>query len=188
MYLNRFRLDGRRAFITGGGRGIGLAAAEAFAEAGAAVIIADRDDDTLEAGRVELSRKGYAVETVALDITQSGAVCEVADRLKAAGAVDIVFANAGIAWPDTGGEEMTDDVWLQMIDVNLNGAFWTCRSFGSHMLSRGHGAIVTTGSMSGIVSNRPQRQAHYNAAKAAGAIASGNVLADANPGAEICCS
>ena len=61
---------------------------------------------------------------------------------------------------------MSDETWLRMIDVNLNGVFWSCRSFGRHMLERRRGSIVTTGSMSGLISNRPQRQAHYNAAKA----------------------
>ncbi|HEX3983975.1 MAG TPA: SDR family oxidoreductase, partial [Acidisoma sp.] len=53
------------------------------------------------------------------------------------------------------------------IDINLNGCYWSCRAFGRHMLERGAGSIVTVGSMSGIISNRPQRQVHYNAAKAA---------------------
>ena len=61
---------------------------------------------------------------------------------------------------------MPDEVWRKVVDVDLNGVFWACREFGSHMLARGHGSIVTVGSMSGLISNRPQRQAHYNAAKA----------------------
>jgi len=167
MYLKRFRLDGRRAFITGGARGIGLATAEAFAEAGAAVTISDRDSTLLDAGCDALAHKGYNVESVLLDVTNSSHVRDIADRLNAAGSVDILFANAGIAWPDTGAEDMTDDAWLKIIDIDLNGVFWCCRSFGAHMLTRGLGSIITTGSMSGIISNKPQRQAHYNAAKAA---------------------
>ena len=62
---------------------------------------------------------------------------------------------------------MPDELWLRVIDVNLHGAFWCCRAFGRAMLGRGRGAIVTMGSMSGLISNRPQRQAHYNASKAA---------------------
>jgi len=168
MYLDRFRLDGRTAFITGGGRGIGLAAATAFAEAGARIVIADREQAILDAGRAELEAKGYAARTELLDVTRPADVQAVADRVNDTfGPVDILFANAGIAWPDTGAEEMTDEVWLRMIDVNLNGVFWCCRSFGAHMLRHGRGSIVTTGSMSGLISNKPQRQAHYNAAKAA---------------------
>jgi NAD(P)-dependent dehydrogenase (short-subunit alcohol dehydrogenase family) len=77
-----------------------------------------------------------------------------------------MVANAGIAWPDTPGEEMANDVWLKVVDVDLNGVFWSCREFGRHMLERGRGSIVTLGSMSGLISNKPQRQAQYNAAKA----------------------
>jgi NAD(P)-dependent dehydrogenase (short-subunit alcohol dehydrogenase family) len=102
-----------------------------------------------------------------LDVTDSAAVAAVARETNAKfGAVDILIANAGIAWPDTAGEDMSDEVWRKVIDVDLNGAYWTCREFGRAMLDRGRGAIVTVGSMSGLISNKPQRQAHYNAAKA----------------------
>ncbi|MBB5751569.1 SDR family NAD(P)-dependent oxidoreductase [Prosthecomicrobium pneumaticum] len=167
MYLAKYDLKGQTAFITGGGRGIGLATAEALLEAGAAVIISDISAELLESGRAELAAKGYSVETVVLDVTRSDEVARVAAEANAKhGGIDILIANAGIAWPDTGGEEMTDEVWLKVVDIDLNGVFWSCREFGRAMLSRGRGAIVTVGSMSGIISNKPQRQAHYNAAKA----------------------
>jgi NAD(P)-dependent dehydrogenase (short-subunit alcohol dehydrogenase family) len=168
MYLERFRLDGKTAFITGGGRGIGLSTAEALAEAGAKVIISDLDSKVLAAGREELKQKGYEVDAVQLDVTDSKAVAAAARTANERhGAVDILIANAGIAWPDTPGEEMSDEVWLKVVDVDLNGAYWSCREFARPMLERGRGAIVTLGSMSGLISNKPQRQAHYNAAKAA---------------------
>ncbi|APG93057.1 SDR family NAD(P)-dependent oxidoreductase [Sinorhizobium americanum] len=168
MFLEKYRLDGQTAFITGGGRGIGLSSAEALAEAGAKVIISDMNADVLEAGRREMLEKGYEVDTVVLDVTDSKAVSEAAKSANEKyGAVDILIANAGIAWPDTGGEEMTDEVWLKVVDVDLNGAYWSCREFGRPMLERGRGSIVTLGSMSGLISNKPQRQVHYNAAKAA---------------------
>ncbi|OBQ70404.1 SDR family oxidoreductase [Mesorhizobium erdmanii] len=168
MFLERFRLDGKTAFITGGGRGIGLSTAEALAEAGAKVIISDMDSQILAAGREALRQKGYDVEAVELDVTDSKAVAAAAlSANERHGAVDILIANAGIAWPDTGGEAMTDEVWLKVVDVDLNGAYWSCREFGRPMLERGRGSIVTLGSMSGLISNKPQRQAHYNAAKAA---------------------
>jgi NAD(P)-dependent dehydrogenase (short-subunit alcohol dehydrogenase family) len=168
MFLERFRLDGKTAFITGGGRGIGLSTAEALAEAGAKVIISDMDRQVLEAGRNELKQKGYDVEAVQLDVTDSKAVAAAAQSANERhGAVDILIANAGIAWPDTGAEQMSDEVWLKVVDVDLNGAYWSCREFGRPMLERGRGSIVTLGSMSGLISNKPQRQAHYNAAKAA---------------------
>lgn len=167
MYPEKFRLDGKTAFITGGGRGIGLSAARALAEAGARVIISDLSEAVLEAGRAEMAALGHAVEVRLLDVTRPADVTRAADELNAAhGSVDVLVANAGIALPDTGGEEMSDEAWLKVIDVDLNGVFWSCRDFGRHMLAHGGGAIVTVGSMSGFISNRPQRQAHYNAAKA----------------------
>lgn len=168
MYREKYDLSGKTGFVTGGGRGIGLASAMALAECGARVIIADRDPEVLASGLAILRARYPRSDGIKLDVTQSAAVTEAADRCNGEGhGVDILVANAGIAWPDTAGEEMTDEVWLRMIDINLNGCFWTCRAFGRHMLARGAGSIVTVGSMSGVISNRPQRQVHYNAAKAA---------------------
>ena len=168
MYLDKFNLTGQIAFITGGGRGIGLASAEALLEAGAHVVISDHNSDVLEAGRAELDRKGHEVGTMLLDVTDVEGVGRTAAEANARyGGIDILIANAGIAWPDTPGESMADEVWRRVVDVDLNGAYWTCREFGRAMLERGRGSIVTVGSMSGIISNKPQRQVHYNAAKAA---------------------
>lgn len=168
MYLQLFNLNDRTAFITGGARGIGLATAEALAEAGAKVIISDVNAEMLAEAEASLKQKGYDAASVVLDVTDSAACNRVAKELNEQyGAVDILIANAGIAWPDTPGEDMSDEVWLKVLDVNLNGAYWTCRAFAKYMLEREKGAIVTIGSMSGFISNKPQRQVHYNASKAA---------------------
>ena len=166
MYLEKHALTGRTAFVTGAGRGIGLCAAEALLEAGAKVVISDINPALLESAKAKLPVDSFA-GSVVLDITDSAAVAEAArEANRRFGAVDILIANAGIAWPDTAGEDMTDDVWRKVIEIDLNGAYWSCREFGRAMLERGHGSIVTVGSMSGIISNKPQRQVHYNAAKA----------------------
>lgn len=168
MYLERQRVDGRYAMVTGGAGGIGYCTADALGEAGAAgVVIADLDQAKLDEAAERLRAKGYTIETAVLNVTDSKAVADTADRFnKDFGPIDILIANAGIAWPDTGCEDMTDEVWLRMIDIDLNSVFYSTRAFGRHMLQRGKGSIVATGSMSGIISNCPQRQAHYNAAKA----------------------
>ena len=88
----------------------------------------------------------------------------VADRH---GSVDILVNNAGTAISNHPAQTMTDEVWSKVIDVNLNGVFYCCRAFGAGMLGRGQGTIVNVGSMSGLVVNRPQEQANYNASKAA---------------------
>jgi len=166
MYLKKFDLSGQTAFVTGGGRGIGLCAAQALLEAGARVVLSDIDAGLLAQAKAALAGKGE-VETVVLDIAEPASVAAAARDANARfGAVDILIANAGIAWPDTGAEDMSDEAWRKVIDVDLNGAYWSCREFGRAMLARGKGAIVTVGSMSGLISNKPQRQAHYNAAKA----------------------
>ena len=167
MYLERQRVDGKCAFVTGGAGGIGFCTAEALCEAGAAVAIADLDESRVQEMTEKLKSKGYRAEGMVLDVTDSKATNDLAERLnRDFGPIEILIANAGIAWPDTGAEDMTDEVWQKMIDIDLTGCFYSCRAFAKYMLERGKGAIVTLGSMSGIISNKPQRQAHYNAAKA----------------------
>lgn len=168
MYMDKLKLDGKRAVITGAGRGIGLATAEALAEAGASVVLTDLSEELLTGGRERFAAAGRSAESFVLDVTNSDQVTEIAARIEAdLGPVDIVVANAGLAWPDTGAENVSDSLWLKLLDVNLNGSFWTCRAFARKMLERESGAIVTLGSMSGLISNKPQRQVHYNSAKAA---------------------
>ena len=168
MYLERFRLDGRTALVTGGASGIGLCCVEALAEAGATVVIADRDASAIDAAVARLAAGGHAVEGVVLDVTDSAAVQSAADRMMSAhGRIDILVNNAGIARSEIAAEDMEDERWLNELDVNLNGSFWCARAFGRHMLAQGSGSIVNVGSMSGFIVNRPQGQSHYNASKAA---------------------
>jgi len=168
MYLEKFRLDGRIAFVTGGAQGIGLAIAEALAEAGAEVIIADLAPAALDAAVKQLGGKGYAVQPQLLDVTRPDEVTRVADEVVSrVGKVDILVNNAGIARSETAAEDVADEHWLNVLDVNLNGTFWCSRAFGRHMLAAGSGTIVNVGSMSGFIVNRPQPQSYYNASKAA---------------------
>jgi NAD(P)-dependent dehydrogenase (short-subunit alcohol dehydrogenase family) len=167
MYLEMFRLDGRIALVTGGGRAIGLAIAEALAEAGAKTIIADRDAGIAEEGRDAMRKLGYEPEMVIMDVTDSAVVAAVADDVvERHGRIDVLVNNAGIARSETPAETVTDEHWLNVIDVNLNGTFWCCREFGRHMLAAKSGVIVNVGSMSGFIVNKPQEQAFYNASKA----------------------
>ena len=159
--------EGRVAFVTGGARGIGMATASALLQAGAKVVIADRDPECLEAARADLKRFGSRAETLVLDVTDPEAVANAARNANHRhGSIDILVANAGITAADTPAVAITDEAWRQILDVDLDGVFWSCREFGRAMVERGRGSIVTLGSISGLISNRPQRQAHYNTAKA----------------------
>ena len=168
MYLDKFKLTGKIAVVTGAARGIGLSTVEALAEAGATVVLTDMNPDVLAAATESMQAKGHSVDSEVLDVTDVKAVQAVHDAILARhGRVDVLVNNAGIAISNHPAETMADDVWNKVIDVNLNGVFWCCRAFGNTMLKQGGGSIVNVGSMSGFIVNRPQEQANYNASKAA---------------------
>ncbi len=168
MYLDRFNLKGRVAVVTGGGQGIGLACVEALSEAGAHVYIADRNPKTAAEGQAAMKAKGYAADVIEMEVTNSAEVDAAAARvMDEKGRIDVLVCNAGIARSETAAEDVADEHWLNVIDVNLNGLFWCCRAFGRHMLAAGRGSIVNIGSMSGVIVNKPQPQSYYNTSKAA---------------------
>ena len=168
MYLQKFRVDGQVAVVTGGGRGIGFACAEALAEAGAHLVLIEPDLATAVAGAAALQAKGYSAEAVQGDVRESARMTAIADDLAARGqAATILVNNAGVGQSGIDIEDLSDKDWLWMMDVNLNGVFWCARAFGKHMVAAGKGAVVNIGSMSGTIANRPQPQTAYNVSKAA---------------------
>jgi len=168
MYLEKLKLDGRVAVVTGGGQGIGAACAQALGEAGATVIVAEMLPERVEAIVSELKKLGIKAHGVTLDVTKSKDVNAVAAGIvKEHGRVDILVNNAGVAQSDVRAEDTSDEHWRFHMDVNVDGLFWCCRAFGRQMLEQGKGAIVNIGSMSGFIVNKPQPQAFYNASKAA---------------------
>src|SRR6185295_4076703 len=143
MYLEKFKLDQKTAVVTGGGQGIGLACAEALAEAGAKVVIADRDSQLAAAGCAHLKAKGLDAEIAIMDVTDPTRVSEVADQLTSRfGRVDILVNNAGIAREETPAEEVAEEPWLNVIHVNLNRKFLCWRALGQHKLDAESGSIV----------------------------------------------
>ena len=156
-YLSRFSLQGRSAVVTGGGRGIGLACAEALAEAGATILLLELNDGAGETGRDALKKLGYDANWIVTDVADPDAVTAATASLEARhGAIDILVCNAGIGISNDPAEQVTDENWRRVVDVNLNGVFWCCRSFGRVMLERGRGSIVNMGSMSGLIVNKPR--------------------------------
>jgi NAD(P)-dependent dehydrogenase (short-subunit alcohol dehydrogenase family) len=168
MYLEKLRLDGRVAVVTGAGQGIGAACAQALGEAGAVVIVTDVLQERVDNAVTALKAKGLTAYGKQMDVTNSAEVDRVAAEIeKAHGPVSILVNNAGIAKSDVKAEDTTDDHWRLHMDINLDGVFWCCRAFGRQMLAAGRGAVVNIGSMSGYIVNKPQPQAFYNASKAA---------------------
>jgi NAD(P)-dependent dehydrogenase (short-subunit alcohol dehydrogenase family) len=168
MYQARFRVDNQLAVVTGGGRGIGLACAEALGEAGARLVIIEPDEQIGGAGKDALTAKGYSAELMLGDVTSSARMTEIADTLAARGTpASILINNAGVGSSGIPSEDVGDELWLWMMNVNVNGVFWCSRAFGRHMLAARRGAIVNLGSMSGTICNRPQPQTPYNVSKAA---------------------
>lgn len=168
MYLEKLKLDGKVAVVTGAGQGIGAACARALGEAGAVVIVADMMADRVATSVAELNKLKIKAHGATLDVTKSADVDAVAAQvIKQHGRVDILVNNAGVARSDVKAEDTSDAHWRHHMDVNVDGLFWCCRAFGRQMLKQGSGAIVNIGSMSGFIVNKPQPQSFYNASKAA---------------------
>ncbi len=168
MYLEKLKLDGRIAVVTGAGQGIGAAIAHALGEAGATVVVTDMMADRAKASADALAKLKIKAHALTLDVTKSKDVDRIcAEIIKTHGRVDVLVNNAGVARSPSKAEDTSDEDWRFHMDVNLDGVFWCCRAFGRQMLKQGKGSIVNMGSMSGFISNIPQEQAHYNASKAA---------------------
>ncbi|MCL4153393.1 UNVERIFIED_CONTAM: hypothetical protein GTU68_014738, partial [Idotea baltica] len=158
-----FNLDGKVALVTGGNRGIGLAIARLFGEAGAKVMITGRTR-TKEVDALCAS-DGYAwVEADVMDAATPEKI--VSATLERFGTLDILVNNAGIA--DHGNfHEFSDERLAAITDTNFIAPFRIARSAVEPMLKTGAGAILNIGSISACVANKPQLQVAYNASKAA---------------------
>jgi NAD(P)-dependent dehydrogenase (short-subunit alcohol dehydrogenase family) len=164
--LERFRLDGKTALVTGGAQGIGRAFAHALADAGASVAIVDLDLPLAEEVCGELTAKGVEAIAVRADVTQPDDVNAMIDTImKKWGKLTIGVNNAGIGqWVNS--EEMTIADWNRMLGINLNGVFLCAQAEGKVMIPARYGKIINTASMSGHIVNLPQNQAAYNTSKA----------------------
>ena len=166
-YQQKFRLEGEVAVVTGGGRAIGLCCAEALAEAGARVVIIERSEADAEEA-LALRAAGYDISVKTGNVTDTARMEAIAAELVAEGrAATILVNNAGIGQSGIPSEDVTDEDWLRIMDVNVNGLFWCSRAFGRHMIAMKRGVIVNLGSISGMIANRPQPQTPYNVSKAA---------------------
>lgn len=164
--MSIFRMDDRRAFVTGAGSGIGRRAATGLAEAGADVACFDLPSSAgLEETAAEIKALGRRAAVLRGDVTSaSDLAAAVAAAERELGPLSAAVNSAGIA-NAAPAEEMPEPQWRKMLDVNLTGVFLSCRAQARAMLPRGGGVIVNVASMSGVIVNRGLTQAHYNASK-----------------------
>lgn len=154
--MNQIDLTGRRAVITGGAQGIGLATARRFAASGAHVIIWDINGDAASAAAAEIGGTARRVEL--------SDDADVAAASSEAGAVDILVNNAGITGGNAKTWDIAPEIWRQVMQVNLNAPYVICRALLPGMIERGYGRIVNVASIAGKEGN--PNAAHYSASKA----------------------
>jgi NAD(P)-dependent dehydrogenase (short-subunit alcohol dehydrogenase family) len=162
-----FRLDCKKAVITGAGGGIGSAIARGFAEFGVELALLDLNLRNVTRVKQDLeSNFPSKIMAMQVDVCDAQKVnVTINSVLEEFGQIDILVNCHGIAqWVPS--EEMDEKDWKRMIDVNLNSVYLMCQTVGKHMIKRGKGKIVNIASMSGSIVNYPQPQAHYNTAKA----------------------
>ncbi|MCL2550706.1 MAG: glucose 1-dehydrogenase [Actinomycetia bacterium] len=164
--LDQFRLDGKVAVVTGGNRGIGKAIARALGEAGAAVVIAARDEARNAEAVADLSETGATVIATRTDVTSRDDLVAMRETVtERLGPIDVLINNAGIGIHGAS-LEIDDESWNRVMATNLDAVWQASQVVGQSMVERGSGAIVNVGSMSGMIINRPQWHAPYAVAKA----------------------
>lgn len=158
-------LAGKVAIITGAASGIGRASALLFAEAGAAVIAADRSPAVAETARRIVEAGGDAA-SIEIDAGAEADVIRAVDlAVNRFGGLDIVYANAGITGAACGGFfDASPEIWLEVLRINLVGPFLAVKHAAPKMIARGGGAIVCTASVAGLRSGAGPAQ--YSASKA----------------------
>jgi NAD(P)-dependent dehydrogenase (short-subunit alcohol dehydrogenase family) len=147
MVLERLRLDGKVAVVTGAGRGLGQQMALALAEAGADVVCASRTSTQIEATAEEIKskteQKAIAVPTDVRDSAKCNELIET--TVREFGRIDVMLSNAGIG--DARGQrsefwDVTDDDWRDTVDVNLSSAFYCARAASKAMVDAGKGGVI----------------------------------------------
>ena len=167
--LDRFRLDGKRLFITGGSRGLGREMALAIADAGADVVLVGRDEESLNATAAQVRERGRIAIPIISDVSRPDE-CETLCRrvLDECGPIDILINNVGGRRINVPVEEQSLEQWQQILDLNLTSTFLCTKIIGGAMVSRGKGGrVINVASISGLIANRGIGGRSYETSKAA---------------------
>ena len=158
--MNQIDLNNKTAVITGGAQGFGCSMVERFAKSGAKVVIWDKDKDLID--NLDLPNNVSAVQT---DVTSYDSVeNSVNETIEKNNSIDILVNNAGIAGPSFKTWEYPIDQWQNVVDIDLTGVFYCCRTVTPHMIKNNYGRIVNIASIAGKEGN--PNAMPYSAAKA----------------------
>jgi len=165
--LDSFRLDGKVAVVTGSTRGIGRSALLALCDAGADAVITGRDASAAEEVLAEVERRGRRGHVVLGDLGESDMPQRIAsEAVQHLGSLDILVNNAGICeWGESLDSPM--EIVRNVLAVNVESLWAMSMAAAKPMMEQGSGVMINVGSISGLIVNRPQWQASYNASKAA---------------------
>ncbi|MFP6621728.1 MAG: SDR family oxidoreductase [Pirellulaceae bacterium] len=167
--LDRFRLDGKRLFITGGSRGLGREMALAIADAGADVILAGRDAESLETTANDIRNLKRQAWTVQADVGAPADCEQLCEQVLANhGPIDILINNVGGRRENIATESMPLETWNRLVDLNLTSTFICTKMVGGSMIERGAGGrVINIASINSMVAGRQIRGRHYETCKAA---------------------
>ena len=156
-----YDFTGQVALVTGAGSGMGLSTAQAFAKAGAAVVLADVNEDALRSATDDLEVAGHQVIGIACDVSDEAQVAAMVDRtVSTFGRLDMAFNNAGIQVPPSDAADEPAETFDRVTAINLRGV-WACMKHElRQMREQGSGAVVNCSSLGGLV-GLPGRAAYH---------------------------
>ena len=149
--LDRFRLDGKLALVTGGARGLGLTMATALAQVGADVVLTGRSLGACEDAAASITAAtGRKATALAADVSVAADVTRLVERIEAERPIDVLINCAGVNVRGPS-EELSEENWDLVVDTNLKVTFLVCRAVGPRMVKRGWGRVINMGSILSFV-------------------------------------
>ena len=166
-YLNKFELKSKVSVVTGGAGGIGEEICKALLDAGSKVILADIDEKKSIKIVKKLSKKNKNIFYYNLNALSEESIFDLKKIIiKKFKKIDVLINAIGIC-KNKDAVKVSNKEWDEVLNINVNSMFYLCREFGKVFIKQKYGSIVNVGSNSGIIVDKPQPQASYNASKAA---------------------